>query len=426
MNEAAANVPVSVVLNTFNRVEFLQRAWQSIVNQQVRPCEVVIVDDGSTDGTAEFLATLDDPRVEVVRHQNMGLTASRNAGARRATGEWITFLDDDDVVDPGWLEQLFSKAAPNTGIVFCGHTPVTPEGRELERCPPWRLGAVFFHHVGSYLPGTWMMRRSIFDDAGRYLDGLPSNHQYELLLRAVRTCAERSLECAAVEEPLLRYTTRSNVDRPMQWPQLALDGGRWILARHARVLADDRAAAADLAAVIGVAAARCGRFDIARRNLARSVRHQPRSPKRWMRLALAVVPPLGRRVWGRGRRMGNTQPHPLPKLQQLPPDHLEGEDHLFLPWRYRRNPQASSDSVGTSYWAAPSENNPLYQEPVYRMARRMVRRRPGSVVVDVGCGSGVKLARIRRSTRVADDRFRSAQRRRRRRRSRGAGRVAGG
>src|SRR3954447_14425882 len=89
---------VSVVIPAFNAERFVGEAVQSVMAQTLLPVDIVVVDDGSTDRTAELAAAV-DPTVQVVRTPNRGVAAARNTGARRARGSVIAFLDADDV----WL-----------------------------------------------------------------------------------------------------------------------------------------------------------------------------------------------------------------------------------------------------------------------------------------------------------------------------------
>jgi glycosyltransferase involved in cell wall biosynthesis/SAM-dependent methyltransferase len=383
----------SIVINTHNRCDSLRVALDSVLAQTYADFEVVIVDDGSTDRTADFLAEVTDARVRHVSHPNMGLAASRNAGARLAGGAWLAFLDDDDSVESTWLERLMDLTGPDIGLVSCGRNLVSEAGELLETGPPWPLGPAFHHFSGSFVPGSWVVRADVFAVCGSYLDGLPFIHQFELLLRATTICREMGLRAAVTTEPLFNYTVRDSSSRPMLWPRFAFDGGRWILARHADAFARDPSVAASHEAIVGVAAARCGSIKLARRHLLRSVRAQPRSAKRWLRLAGSATAWSARRAWGAGPPRADQQ-LPLPRVHSLPPDHHRTEDHLFLPWRYKRNAQHSSDEIGTPYWEEPSRNNTRYQEPVYRKARRLTRRIGNASVLDVGTGSGVKLERI--------------------------------
>jgi glycosyl transferase family 2 len=94
---------VSVVLATRNRVDLLSRAIASVTEQSYPHWQLVIVDDGSDDGTAVFLAELDRPNVTVVRQNHSGLSSARNAGLDRAVGDYVAYLDDDNVMHPDWL-----------------------------------------------------------------------------------------------------------------------------------------------------------------------------------------------------------------------------------------------------------------------------------------------------------------------------------
>jgi glycosyltransferase involved in cell wall biosynthesis len=99
---------VSVVIPTHARCQILQRTLRSVLEQEDVDLEVVVVDDGSADGTPDMLAALTDPRVRALRHETpKGVGAARNAGIGVARGRWLAFLDDDDLWAPRKLvEQL--------------------------------------------------------------------------------------------------------------------------------------------------------------------------------------------------------------------------------------------------------------------------------------------------------------------------------
>lgn len=100
----------SVVIPTFNRARLLPRAIESVLEQTLRDIEVIVVDDGSTDRTAEVVDSFPDGRVEFVSHeQNRGGSAARNTGIERATGRYVAFLDDDDEYLPEYLETQVSR-----------------------------------------------------------------------------------------------------------------------------------------------------------------------------------------------------------------------------------------------------------------------------------------------------------------------------
>ncbi|MFN2592656.1 MAG: glycosyltransferase family 2 protein, partial [Candidatus Dormibacteria bacterium] len=99
-------VRVSVITATYNRRALLDQALESVRAQSHGNWEHVVIDDGSTDGTGQFLAGLDDERLTVLRSDHRGLGAARNAGLTAATGSIIVYLDDDNVMHPHWLRAV--------------------------------------------------------------------------------------------------------------------------------------------------------------------------------------------------------------------------------------------------------------------------------------------------------------------------------
>ena len=124
---------VTVVIPTRDRWPLLSRyGLSAALSQEGVDVEVVVVDDGSSDGTAERLVALGDPRVRVVRHESsLGQGAARNAGIAEAAGAWIAFLDDDDLWSPRKLRDQLDAAGPAT-FVWCSLALLDPSLRMLE------------------------------------------------------------------------------------------------------------------------------------------------------------------------------------------------------------------------------------------------------------------------------------------------------
>lgn len=136
---------VSVVIPTYNRAGTLRRAIQSVLTQSYRDIELIVVDDASTDASAEILAQIDDPRMRVITHpQNKGFGGALNTGARAAKGSYIAFQDSDDEWLDGKLErqmQVFAAAAADCVCVYCikivyGRNPERVRGRRRIVCVP--------------------------------------------------------------------------------------------------------------------------------------------------------------------------------------------------------------------------------------------------------------------------------------------------
>ena len=115
---------VSVVMTTYNRADVLGSAVDSILNQTYDNFELVIVDDGCTDGTSQILKKYiaKDKRIFLLKQNNQGLAAARNAGVKKAQGKYIAFMDDDDISAPNRLEKqiAFLEKYPDYSACICG------------------------------------------------------------------------------------------------------------------------------------------------------------------------------------------------------------------------------------------------------------------------------------------------------------------
>jgi len=114
-------VQISAVIPTYNRRAEVAKAIDSVLSQTMQVYEVLVIDDGSTDGTAEFITGLYGDQVRVITQENAGVAAARNRGIREASGGWIAFLDSDDIWLPIKIERQVSALnvfAGECGVCF--------------------------------------------------------------------------------------------------------------------------------------------------------------------------------------------------------------------------------------------------------------------------------------------------------------------
>jgi glycosyltransferase involved in cell wall biosynthesis len=126
---------VSVIIPTYNRIQYVQLAIDSALAQSYPNCEVVVVDDGSTDGTGKTLRDRYGDRIRYFYQDNQGESAARNEAIRQSSGEFIALLDSDDVWLPAKLEQQLAlfEANPELGLVSCHVTRINEQGDVVSR-----------------------------------------------------------------------------------------------------------------------------------------------------------------------------------------------------------------------------------------------------------------------------------------------------
>ncbi|NEP84931.1 MAG: glycosyltransferase family 2 protein, partial [Okeania sp. SIO3B3] len=111
---------VSVIIPAYNRADLIGETVDSVLAQTHPDIEIIVIDDGSTDNTADVLATYGSA-LRVIRQANAGQQAARNAGIRAATGDYIAFLDSDDLWLPHRIEAQLQRfeEVPEAGLVYC-------------------------------------------------------------------------------------------------------------------------------------------------------------------------------------------------------------------------------------------------------------------------------------------------------------------
>lgn len=209
---------VSVVIPTFNRMDWLPQAVASVLGQTWRDFELLIVDDGSTDGTATWLAGLTDPRVHVIRLPHSGNVARvRNAGAARARGTFLCFLDSDDVWLQRKLEVQLTQAARHPGTwSYTRYEHMDERGRRIPpRSGEWRAasGRIAMQLIGMKAAVsivTVLVPRDLFRELGGFDERPRIREDYVFLVRlAVRAEVVSLSECLVLVRDHPARSTRA-------------------------------------------------------------------------------------------------------------------------------------------------------------------------------------------------------------------------
>jgi glycosyltransferase involved in cell wall biosynthesis len=180
---------VSIVIPCFNHARFLGEAIRSALAQDYRPLEVVVIDDGSTDGSAHVAASF--PDVTCYRQDNRGLSRARNVGLAATNGDVLIFLDADDRLMPGAVTTAVKVLTTHPGaqMVFGRCRIIDEDGQPLPTNLP-RVHSAFYEellrHNFIWMPAMAALRRSAFDLSGPFKEHISPSADYELYLRLAR------------------------------------------------------------------------------------------------------------------------------------------------------------------------------------------------------------------------------------------------
>ena len=193
---------ISVVIPTFNRISLVARAIDSVLKQSLNPYEIIVVDDGSDDGTSEMIQNK-YKSIKLIQQQNNGVSAARNNGIKHAKGDWIALLDSDDEWTEKKLENQVDRLIKTPEYDFCHTNEIWIRNgvRVNQRKKHEKYGGYIFDKcldICRISPSSVLFRKNILDHVGWFDDQLPVCEDYDLWLRI--TAEYRIL---FIDEPLI-------------------------------------------------------------------------------------------------------------------------------------------------------------------------------------------------------------------------------
>ena len=184
----------SVIMPLYNKAPYVRKAVESVVKQTCRDWELIVVDDGSTDGGGDIVASIADPRIRLVQQENAGVSVARNRGVALSEGSLLCFLDADDWWEPTFLEEMAGLVERHPGagiygtsywIIKNGRKRLAPIGVE----EGFAEGEINYCHVYAQtlcMPLTSItvcIPRMVFDEAGGFPLGITLGEDFLLWLR---------------------------------------------------------------------------------------------------------------------------------------------------------------------------------------------------------------------------------------------------
>jgi len=284
---------VTVIIPSYNRAHVVKRAIKSVLAQTYQHFEIIIVDDGSTDNTAEVVKSIADDRVKYIRHDvNKGTpAAARNTGIREASGEFVGFVDSDDEWLPGKLEKQIEKflsSAPGVGVVYGGYAVLDEKtGRVMGEVHPKKRGHIFEEVLKLLIPATplvHLVKRECFDRVGLFDEDLRFAEDFDMWLRIAE-----QYEFDFVDEVVAVYhvsQTQITSDRVR-----ASDGFLKFMAKHQQTLSKYPDALAHQLKYAGQCYLVRHDYASARRYFAQAIRANPRGLYLYAHLLASCIAP---------------------------------------------------------------------------------------------------------------------------------------
>tara|TARA_B100000519_G_scaffold107364_1_gene93040 strand:- start:164 stop:991 length:828 start_codon:yes stop_codon:yes gene_type:complete len=178
---------ISVIIPTFNRKETLKRSIQSVAMQSYTPYEIIVIDDGSDDGTKEWLKD-NFPNVKYIYQMNSGVSSARNKGIKFARGDWIALLDSDDEWLPSKLKDQANEIELNPAAKFLHTNEIWIRNgvRVNQMKKHKKYGGYIFEKcldMCRISPSSVLIKKDIFDEIGMFDETLKVCEDYDLWLR---------------------------------------------------------------------------------------------------------------------------------------------------------------------------------------------------------------------------------------------------
>lgn len=206
----------SIIMPLYNKAPYVSKAVESVIGQTYSDWELIVIDDGSTDGGGDIVKGFDDHRIRLIRQENSGVSTSRNNGAAATAAPYITFLDADDWWESTFLEEMAGliERHPDAGIygsnyyiVKNGKKHVAPVGIE-ENFTEGEINYCQVYAKTLCMPLTSItvaIPRAVFDDMGGFKPNLKLGEDFDLWIRIAL-----KYKVVFLNEPLGNYNQDSN------------------------------------------------------------------------------------------------------------------------------------------------------------------------------------------------------------------------
>ena len=179
---------ISVVIPTLNRINTLQRALDSVINQTYKPAEIIVVDNGSSDGTLKLLRE-QYPKITILTENKIGVSSARNKGIKKSINQWIALLDSDDAWHPRKLEiqtSMLDSALKEYNLIHTDEVWFRNNKHINQMKKHKKQGGYIFERCLSLCcisPSSVLFKKNILDKVGLFDESLPVCEDYDMWLK---------------------------------------------------------------------------------------------------------------------------------------------------------------------------------------------------------------------------------------------------
>ena len=188
MSKIENKYKISVVIPTLNRINTLQRALDSVINQTYKPAEIIVVDNGSSDGTLKFLRE-QYPKITILTENKIGVSSARNKGIKKSINQWIALLDSDDAWHPRKLEiqtSMLDSALKEYNLIHTDEVWFRNNKHINQMKKHKKQGGYIFERCLSLCcisPSSVLFKKNILDKVGLFDESLPVCEDYDMWLK---------------------------------------------------------------------------------------------------------------------------------------------------------------------------------------------------------------------------------------------------
>jgi glycosyltransferase involved in cell wall biosynthesis len=281
----------SIIIPVYNRAYVVFSTIDSVLNQNCKDFEIILIDDGSSDEIEKNISNYIAEKALIFYTQpNSGVSAARNKGASLSKGDYLVFLDSDDHVTHNWLSDFEKKINPkNPEVIYCGINRLKDNNLVEYTNPrnPYKDGKSF----GNVIPGSFCLKSTLFNKIGGYDDNLAYGENTELGFRI--KMENPSVEY--VDSPNLLYTLHQNSHGKNE--RNKMNGLIYTINKHPQLFNDNKDMKRRFLTIAGVSAVHCNEFKISLELFYKAWMIKFLSLNSFIRFLFSSFPMLGKLIW---------------------------------------------------------------------------------------------------------------------------------